>query len=73
MIKGILKGTAIKSISHKDIQELPIPKIDLQVQRKIADKIKYSKEDYERRIQEALRIFNQEQEEIKKYLNFSIE
>ena len=73
MIEGILKGTAIKSISHKDIQELPIPKIDLQVQRKIADKIKYSKEDYERRIQEALRIFNQEQEEIKKYLNFSIE
>lgn len=72
LIQGIIKGTAIKSISHKDIQELSIPKIDMETQRAIAPKIKSSKESYERKVKEALKVFNEEQEEIKKVLNFTI-
>lgn len=72
LIQGIIKGTAIKSISHKDIQDLYIPKIDMKLQREIAPRIKNSKENYERRVREALELFKEEQEEIKKFLSFSI-
>ncbi|MDU7240409.1 N-6 DNA methylase [Clostridium sp.] len=73
LVQGIIKGTSIKSISHKDIQELSIPKIDMEKQKYIAVRIKSSKENYERRVKEALEIFNEEQEKIKRILNFSIE
>lgn len=72
IIQGIIKGTSIKSISHRDIEELPIPKIDMDTQKYIVSKIKLSKENYEKRLEEVLLIFKEEQEEINKVLNFSI-
>lgn len=72
LVEGIIKGTAIKSISHKDIEKLLVPDISIDVQREIVVKIRKSEKDYKERIQEAKSIYNEEQKEIKKVLNFNI-
>lgn len=70
LIEGIIKGTAIKSIAHKDIEKFAVPEIDMETQKRVLNMIKQSKNDYENRIREAQEIYNQEQNEIRKALNF---
>lgn len=70
LIEGIIKGTAIKSIAHKDIEKFAVPEIDMETQKRVLNMIKRSKNDYENRIREAQEIYNQEQNEIRKALNF---
>lgn len=70
LIQGIIKGTAIKSIAHKDIEKFLVPEIDIETQRKVVNMIIQSQNDYERRKKEAEEIYNKEQTEIKKALNF---
>ncbi|OFI05350.1 putative type I restriction enzymeP M protein [Clostridium acetireducens DSM 10703] len=69
LVEGIIKGTAIKSISHKDIEKLSVPDIDIKVQEKVVKKIRKSNEEYNKRLEEAKRIYNEEQKDIKKALN----
>lgn len=73
LVQGIIKGTAIKSISHKDIEKFLVPKIDLKTQINVASKIKQSQNDYNDRICKALEIYNKEQNEIKNILNLTLE
>lgn len=70
LIEGIIKGTAIKSIAHKDIEKFAVPEIDMETQKRVLNMIKQSENDYENRIREAQEIYNQEQNEIRKALNF---
>lgn len=70
LIEGIIKGTAIKSIAHKDIEKFAVPEIDMETQKRVLKMIKQSENDYENRIREAQEIYNQEQNEIRKALNF---
>lgn len=73
LIQGIIKGTAIKSIAHKDIEKFLVPKIDIKLQRKIAEKIKQSQDNYNDRIRKAQEIYNEEQNDIKNILNLKVE
>lgn len=70
LIEGIIKGTAIKSIAHKDIEKFAVPEIDMETQKRVLNMIKQSENDYKNRIREAQEIYNQEQNEIRKALNF---
>lgn len=70
LIEGIIKGTAIKSIAHKDIEKFTVPEIDMDTQKTVVNMIKQSEYEYENRIREAQEIYNQEQNEIRKALNF---
>ncbi|MDU4847537.1 N-6 DNA methylase [Clostridium sp.] len=72
LVEGIIKGTAIKSIAHKDIEKFLVPEIDMDIQKEVVGKLRRSNKEYEERINEAQRIYNQEQEEIKETLNFII-
>ena len=73
LVQGIIKGTAIKSISHKDIEKLLVPDIDMDTQRNVAEKIKQSQDDYNERISKAKEIYNEEQIDIKNALNLMVE
>lgn len=73
LVQGIIKGTAIKSIAHKDIEKFLVPKIDIKLQRKIAEKIKQSQDSYNDRIRKAQEIYNEEQNEINNILNLKVE
>lgn len=72
LIQGIIKGTAIKSIAYKDIQKFLVPNIDMKTQRNVVIKIKQSQNDYNDRICEAKKIYNEEQKEIKNILNLTM-
>lgn len=72
LVEGIIKGTAIKSISHKDIEKFSVPEIDINIQKEVVGKLRKSNKEYEERINEAQRVYNQEHEEIKQALNFTI-
>ena len=69
LIQGIIKGTAIKSIAHKDIEKFLVPDIDMDIQEKVYKMIIKSNSEYENRLREANKIYNKEQEEIKGLLN----
>ena len=73
LVQGIIKGTAIKSISHKDIEKLLVPDIDMDTQRNVAKMIKQSQDDYNERISKAKEIYNEEQIDIKNALNLMVE
>lgn len=72
LIQGIIKGTSIKSISHKDIAKLLVPEINIEIQKEASEKIKKSNKDYENRIKAANRIRQEEKEEINKLINFNM-
>lgn len=69
LIQGIVKGTIIKSIAHKDIEKFLVPDVDMEIQRKVLDMIVQSSAEYENRIKEAKAIYKKEQEKIKTLLN----
>lgn len=69
LIQGIIKGTAIKSIAHKDIEKFLVPDIDMDIQEKVYNMIIESNTKYENRLKEANDIYKKEQEEIKGLLN----
>lgn len=69
LIQGIIKGTAIKSIAHKDIEKFLVPDIDMKIQEKVYNMIIQSNTEYENRLKEANEIYKKDQEEIKGLLN----
>lgn len=72
LIQGIIKGTSIKSIAHKDIEKLLVPEIDIKIQREASEKIEKSNKDYKNRLKEASIIYEKEKEEINKLINFNM-
>ena len=72
LIQGIIKGTSIKSIAHKDIEKLLVPEIDMKIQREASEKIEKSNKDYKNRLKEASVIYEEEKEEINKLINFNM-
>lgn len=69
LIQGIIKGTAIKSIAHKDIEKLLVPDIDMKMQKKAFNMIVESNSKYEDRIRKANELYKKEQDQIKNLLN----
>lgn len=69
LIQGIIKGTAIKSIAHKDIEKLLVPDIDMKMQKKAFNMIVESNSKYEDRIRKANELYKKEQDQIKDLLN----
>ncbi|MEG1312117.1 MAG: N-6 DNA methylase [Romboutsia sp.] len=69
LIQGIIKGTAIKSIAHKDIEKFLVPDIDMDIQEKVYKMIIQSNTEYENRLKEANEIYKKEQEDIKSLLS----
>lgn len=69
LIQGIIKGTAIKSIAHKDIEKLLVPDIDMKMQKKAFNIIVESNSKYEDRIRKANELYKKEQDQIKDLLN----
>lgn len=69
LIQGIIKGTAIKSIAHKDIEKLLVPDIDMKMQKKAFNMIVESNSEYEDRIRKANELYKKEQDQIKNLLN----
>lgn len=69
LIQGIIKGTAIKSIAHKDIEKLLVPDIDMKIQKKAFNMIVESNREYEDRIRKANELYKKEQDQIKDLLN----
>lgn len=69
LIQGIIKGTAIKSIAHKDIEKLLVPDVDMKIQKKAFNMIVESNSEYEDRIRKANELYKKEQDQIKNLLN----
>lgn len=69
LIQGIIKGTAIKSIAHKDLEKFLVPDIDRHIQEQACHMIIKSNTEYENRLKEANKIYKKEQEDIKGLLN----
>lgn len=69
LVKTIMNGIAIKSISHKDIEKLSVPIISMDIQKEAVKQIRNSNKEYEERIEKANAIYAKEQDCIKKALN----
>lgn len=69
LIQGIIKGTAIKSIAHKDIEKFLVPDVDMKIQKKAFNMIVESNREYEDRIRKANELYKKEQDQIKDLLN----
>lgn len=69
LIQGIIKGTAVKSIAHKDIEKFLVPDIDMKIQKKAFNMIVESNREYEDRIRKANELYKKEQDQIKDLLN----
>ena len=72
LVQGIIKGTTVKSIAIKDIEEFLVPEIDLKIQNEISEKIKKSDKEYENKIKEANLIRENDKKEINKLMNLDI-
>lgn len=53
LIESISKGAIIKSISNRDLEELLVPQIPMEIQNQIVENIKNCKTEYERAVYEA--------------------
>lgn len=68
LLSTIMKGTVIKSISNKDLEEFIIPSIDMDEQEEISDIIINTRNRYEALISDAKREFKKRNEDISKRL-----
>lgn len=64
LIESISKGAVIKSISNKDLEELLVPKVRMEIQGEIVENIKKNKDEYEKAISEAKEKYDKNLENI---------
>ncbi|WP_058953028.1 N-6 DNA methylase [Clostridium tyrobutyricum] len=64
MIEGIQTGTTIKLLNNAQLGRLELPVYEIEFMKQVGYDIKRSKMEYERRIEEAKRRFEEEREEL---------
>lgn len=70
MLEGIQTGTTVKILNPSKLEKLEIPAFDINLMNEIGDKIKDNKIQYEKTIENAKVIFEENRENFKNVLKF---